>query len=328
MSNDLLHLSVVCPAFDEEEVLPHFHAELRRALETLDDQYRIEIIYVDDGSRDGTLGVLRRLASVDEGVRYLSLSRNFGHQAALTAGLEYARGDAVVTLDSDGQHPPSLIPDLVQRWKEGADVVVGVRASDRRLGPFKRASSALFYRLLRRWSDLDVREGVADFRLLSRKATDALLRLRESHRYLRGMIQWLGFVVAEAPYAPEARGAGASKYTLRRMLRLAGDGLYSFSRAPLRLSVTAGLGMTAASLLTALTVVQVRTARTDPVFITVIVGLHMIAASAFIAVGVLGEYVARVHDEAKDRPIYLVKEAWPPVDKGTAGSLPRGSKAA
>jgi dolichol-phosphate mannosyltransferase len=186
--------------------------------------------------------------------------------------------------------------------------VVAVRAADRRLGPFKRLTSAFFYRLLRRWSDLDVRDGVADFRLLSRKATDALLRLRESHRYLRGMIQWLGFSVTEVPYTPAVRGAGASKYTLRKMLRLAGDGLYSFSRAPLRLSIVAGMCATGFSLSVAVAIVLFHGGPLDPLVGSLLVCSHVIAACLFGAVGVLGEYVARIHEEAKDRPIYVLKE--------------------
>src|SRR5436309_10933431 len=178
---------------------------------------------------------------MDGRVRYLSLSRNFGHQAALTAGMEHARGDAVITLDTDLQHPPSLIPTLVARWCEGHDVVLTLRADDRRLGLFKRMTSGGFYRLLRRWSDVDVRAAASDFRLLSRKAVDGLLALQESHRYLRGMVQWLGFRVAEVPFRPDARRAGVSKYTLRRMVKFALDGLLSFSPVPMRLAVVAGL---------------------------------------------------------------------------------------
>src|SRR5436309_7137327 len=184
---------------------------------------------------------------MDGRVRYLSLSRNFGHQAALTAGMEHARGDAVVTLDTDLQHPPSLIPTLVAHWRDGHDVVLTLRADDRRLGLFKRMTSGGFYRLLRRWSDVDVRAAASDFRLLSRKAVDGLLALQESHRYVRGMVQWLGFRVAEVPYRPDARRAGVSKYTLRRMVRLALDGLFSFSPAPARVAVGGGLAVTALS---------------------------------------------------------------------------------
>jgi glycosyltransferase involved in cell wall biosynthesis len=313
MADDLPVLSIVCPAFDEDEVLPTFHAGLVRAVEPLAGQYRIEVVYVDDGSRDGTLPVLRYLAATDDRVRYLSLSRNFGHQAALTAGLEHARGDAVVSLDSDGQHPPELIPTLVEQWRAGHDVVVTIRATDRRLGWFKRVTSAVFYKLLGRCTDIEVRAAASDFRLLSRRATDALLRLRESHRYLRGMVQWLGFPVAEVPFTPSARAAGTSKYTLRRMLRLAGDGLFSFSRLPLRLSVSAGLVATALSLLVSVAMAVRRFGPVDPLLVALVVAVHVIGGCLFAALGVLGEYVGRIHEQAKDRPLYVVRESWPPA---------------
>ncbi len=199
-------VSVVSPVYEEEEALPHFHAALAEVLDGLADKYDIEIIYVDDGSRDGTLPLLRRLAREDARVRYYSFSRNFGHQAALTAGMERARGDAVVTLDSDLQHPPALIPVLLRRWKEGNDVVVTIRAEDPTLGLFKRVSSKLFYALMGRFSDVEIRPAAADFRLMSRRAVESLLRLRETHRFLRGMVQWIGFPSAEVHFEPAARG--------------------------------------------------------------------------------------------------------------------------
>ncbi len=305
-------LSIVCPAYEEEEVLPKFHAALAAALAPLAADYDIEILYVDDGSRDGTLAVIRSLAAADPRVRYLSLSRNFGHQAALTAGLEHARGGAVVSLDSDLQHPPALIPELVARWRSGADVVLTIRGDDPRLGLFKRLTSRLFYRLLARCSDLDVRAAASDFRLLSRPALDALLRLRESHRYLRGMVQWLGFRVAEVPFRPEARGAGVSKYTLRRMVRFALDGLLSFSPLPVRLVVGGGLAVTGLSwvLSTAAAVLLVPLA--EPACRLALVGLaagHALAACVLAAAGVLGEYAVRIYEQVKGRPVYVLKEA-------------------
>jgi len=304
-------LSIVCPAYEEEDVLPDFHRALSDALAPLANDYRIEILYVDDGSRDRTLDVLRAVATMDGRVRYLSLSRNFGHQAALTAGIEHARGDAVVTLDTDLQHPPALIPTLVARWREGHDVVLTLRADDRRLGHFKRITSGAFYRLLRRWSDVDVRSAASDFRLLSRKAVDGLLALRESHRYLRGMVQWLGFRVAEVPFRPDARRAGTSKYTVGKMARLAADGLCSFSRAPLRLSVLLGLGLTAASLLLSLAVALTRSGPVDSLLVCLIGGVHVVGACLLVSLGVLGEYVGRIYEECKRRPIYVLKDASP-----------------
>jgi dolichol-phosphate mannosyltransferase len=309
MAEGLPLLSVVCPAYEEEEVLPLFHAALAEALTPLAEHYHIEILYVDDGSRDRTLSILKHLGRDDRRIRYLSLSRNFGHQAALTAGLEHARGDAVITLDSDLQHPPRLIPELVRQWQEGHDVVLTIRADDPRLGWFKRASSALFYRMLRSWSNTDVRSAASDYRLLARPVLDGLLEMREAHRYLRGMVQWLGFRVAEVSFQPDPRRAGTSKYTLRRMVRLALDGMLSFSRVPLRLAVGAGLGLTAASLAASLAVAVAH--RADPVLIALFAAVHVVGGSVLAAVGVVGAYVVRVFEESKGRPLYVLKDASP-----------------
>lgn len=305
-------ISIVCPAYQEQDVLPLFHAALVEAIAPLGREYELEIVYVDDGSRDGTLDVIRRLADSDPRVLYLSLSRNFGHQAALTAGLEYARGDAVVSLDSDLQHPPSLIPELVARWRDGFDVVHTIRADDTRLSWFKRTSSRAFYRLLARCSRLDVRPSASDFRLMSRPALDALLGLRESHRYLRGMVQWLGFRVAEVPFRPDARRAGVSKYTLRRMVRFALDGLLSFSPAPVRLAIGGGLATTAVSWVACILAVLLLIGWTDPSGRLGLIGLtalHLCAAAVLTAAGAVGEYVYRIYDQVKGRPVYVVKEA-------------------
>jgi polyisoprenyl-phosphate glycosyltransferase len=327
MAEELPLLSIVCPAYQEEEVLPLFHAALTEALEPLSWCFRFEIVYVDDGSRDRTLAVIRRIAGEDRRVRYLSLSRNFGHQAALTAGMEHARGAAVVTLDADLQHPPALIPDLITRWQEGSDIVLTIRANDPRLGWFKRSSSALFYRLLRHWSDTDVRAAASDFRLLSRPALDALRAMPEVHRYLRGMVQWLGFAVAEVPFQPDPRRGGTSKYTLRRMVRLALDGLLSFSRVPLLLAVGAGLTVTAVSLAVTLTVGIVR--RADPLLMTLLVAVHLVGGCVLAALGVVGAYAVRIYEECKGRPIYVVKEACPALAAGSAGTpTPSGRRTA
>jgi len=305
-------LSIVCPAYQEEDVLPLFHSALAAALAPLATEYALEILYVDDGSRDRTLEVIRGLAAADPRVRYVSLSRNFGHQAALTAGLDHASGDAVVSLDSDLQHPPALIPTLVARWREGNDVVLTIRADDVRLSWFKRFSSRLFYKILARFSDLDVRPSASDFRLLSRVALDGLLQLPEAHRYLRGMVQWLGFRVAEVPFSPEARRAGTSKYTLRRMVRFALDGLLSFSPAPVRLAVGAGLAVTALSCAVTSSVALATLSFADSHLALVLVALaggHAVAAGALLAIGVLGEYAVRIYEQVKGRPVYVLKES-------------------
>ena len=309
MSGTLPLVSIVCPAFEEEEVLPVFHRNLQAELERLKSQYRFEILLVDDGSSDRTLDVIKEIARNDPAVSYVSLSRNFGHQAALTAGLEHARGDAVISMDADMQHPPHVIPELLAAWREGFDVVITIREVDRELPWFKRVTSTAFYRLMQLVSDTEVRVAAADFRLLSRVALDALLQLREHHRFVRGMVQWLGFRVKECVFHPGERVAGRSKYTFRRMLRLAGDGLFSFSRAPLRAANWVCMGFLGLAMLHA-----------------VLMGLDWLQGAGFAswhylagivnlgigcvlgALGVMGEYIGRVSEQVKQRPLYVIKE--------------------
>lgn len=305
MALDRPLVSIVSPAFEEEQVLPAFHAALVEALRPIQSRFAIEIIYADDGSRDGTFNVIRSLAQADDRVRGLSLSRNFGHQAALTAGLEHARGDAVVMLDSDMQHPPTLIPQLIEHWQAGHDVVQTIRADDVRLSWLKRATSTAFYKLLGRFSDLEVRPAAADFRLLSRRALDSLLKMDESHRYLRGMVQWLGYRDVEVPFVPRARGAGVSKYTLRKMVRLAFDGLYSFSRAPIRLATTAGIVATGVSLVASLG--WAFSGGHSIWSIGAIVAAHAVGLAAFACFGAVGEYLGRIYEQSKRRPNYVLK---------------------
>jgi dolichol-phosphate mannosyltransferase len=312
MINAAPKLSIVCPAYEEEEVLPLFHRELAAALDRLGDRFQVEILYVDDGSRDRTLEVIRELARGDARVRYLSFSRNFGHQAALTAGLEHAGGDAVLMLDSDLQHPPALIPDLVERWQAGADVVITVRGDDPALGLFKRLSSKMFYRVMRWLSETEVRFAAADYRLMSRRALDALLQLRESHRFLRGMVQWLGFPTAEVPFQPALRQAGVSKYTVRRMTSFAADALLSFSRLPLRLALGLGLpavlfglgygGYTAVRAL-------LWPASFEATWAFLLVSVYLVGGCILCGLGLVGEYVGRIYEQVKGRPLYVLKES-------------------
>ena len=316
-------VSIVCPAFQEEEVLPLFHRELADALAPLEADYRFEILYVDDGSPDGTLEVLKQLARHDGRVAYLSLSRNFGHQAALTAGLEHAQGDAIISMDSDLQHPPHVLGQLLQTWRQGHDVVITIRADDHRLSLFKRCTSGVFYRLMALMSDTDIRLAASDFRLLSRRALQALLQLREQHRFLRGMVQWLGFRSAEVAFMPDERRAGQSKYTLRRMLRLAGDGLFSFSRAPLRLATYLGLGAVGMGLAhSAWSIGQaVRGVERGPAELTyLLLATHLLGGAILCALGFLGEYVGRIYEQVKDRPVYILKEQSPRVPAARTAS--------
>lgn len=307
-------LSVVCPAFEEEACLPHFHAELATVLDTLKHEYEVEIIYVDDGSRDRTLEMVKSLARQDARVRFLSFSRNFGQQAALTAGLEIAGGDAVITMDSDLQHPPALIPQLLDKWRQGHDVVLTIRAEDKRLGVGKRLTSKLFYALMRRLSETDVRPARSDYRLISRKVVAVLARMRERQRFLRGMVQWLGFSVAEVPFHPNSRKAGASKYSFRSLLRLAGDGIFSFSAAPLRLPYylgAASLGLGLACTLVLLAQCLWSGDSHMGIGVGLLVATHLVGGCVLLSLGVLGEYIGRIYEQVKQRPLYVLKDQSP-----------------
>ena len=242
-----LRYSVVVPVYNEQEVLPEFHWELAVVMRALGEPY--EIIYVDDGSQDRSLEILRSLAASDPAVRGVRLSRNFGHQIALSAGLGLAEGQAVITLDADLQDPPALIPEMIARWREGAEVVLARRRSRKGEGLLKRATSFLFYRVLRRFSGLPLPLDAGDFRLLDRQACLWLRELPERHRYLRGLIGWAGFRQAEVPFDRQPRRAGRSKYPPGRMLGLALDGLTSFSIAPLRAAAGLGALVTAGGLI-------------------------------------------------------------------------------
>jgi glycosyltransferase involved in cell wall biosynthesis len=314
MAGKIPAISIVCPAFQEEDVLPFFHRELCTVLGRLDGPCNLEIIYVDDGSTDGTLQVLRELAAADKRIRYLSLSRNFGHQAALTAGLEHSRGDVIITMDSDLQHPPALLPTLLKKWREGFDIVLTIREDDPRLSSFKRYTSRWFYRIMSFLSDTDIRLAAADYRLMSRKAVDALLQLRETHRFLRGMVGWLGFPVAEIPFQPAVRKAGVSKYTFRKMFNFALDGMLSFSKLPLRLALVLGVVTILVSLfLSGWAIVRLLLPHggTDLGSALLIISTQFIGGCILLCLGIIGEYVGRIYQQVQGRPIYLLKEYWP-----------------
>jgi polyisoprenyl-phosphate glycosyltransferase len=325
-------LSIVCPAFNEEEALPRFHQELLRVVNELGADYQVEILYVDDGSRDRTLFHLRAWAAADPRVRYLSFSRNFGHQAAVTAGVEHARGDVVVTMDSDLQHPPAVIPQLLAKWKEGYEIVVTIRADYRNTTPLKRRTSEWFFALLRMISETGMQTGVCDFRLMSRKVVDSLQRLRETRRFLRTLIPWLGFPTAEVHFEVARRAAGVSKFNYRRLVSLGFDALVSCSKVPLRVTLLAGLGSVvfgAAIGVFALVRGLMGRPIADLATSLTLVDLHLLGGAVLCGLGIVGEYIGRIFDQVRGRPIYLVKETdeelaagtvrFPPVEANAGG---------
>jgi dolichol-phosphate mannosyltransferase len=297
-------LSVVVPLHDEAETVDALHERVVAALSGVP----FEMVVVDDCSRDGTDELLAALAERDARVRVIHLARNFGHQAALTAGLEHARGDAVVMLDGDLQDPPELIPRMLDHWRSGSDVVSAVRTQRAGESRSKLATARWFYRLFARISEVDLELDAGDFRLLDRRALDALLSMRERSRFLRGMTAWIGYTRTSVPYERDARHAGATKFTLRKMLRFSFDAISSFSLVPLQLATVLGFLISGIALLTIPIVLALRIAGdTIPGFATVLCVVLLLGGIQLITVGIIGEYVGRIYDEVKGRPLYLVR---------------------
>jgi dolichol-phosphate mannosyltransferase len=297
-------LSVVAPMLDEEQLAEEFYSRVCSSLGELP----FELIVVDDGSTDGTPAILERLASTDPRLRVVTLSRSFGHQTALTAGLDHARGDAVVMMDADLQDPPEVIPSLLERWRDGSDVVYAVRNSRVGESAFKLTTARLFYRLISRLSSIELQENAGDFRLIDRGALEALLAMRERNRYLRGMTVWVGFTQSAVPYERDARYAGETKYTLRKMLKFALDAVSSFSHVPLQLATVLGFAISALAFCMVPVIIVLRaTGHYLAGFSTITIALLLLGGVQLITLGILGEYVGRVYDEVKGRPLYFVR---------------------
>jgi dolichol-phosphate mannosyltransferase len=301
-------LSVVVPCFNEEEVIEHTDARLSVALEAITEDY--EIIYVDDGSRDATAQKLRRIQTRDARVKVIRLSRNFGHQIAVTAGVTYACGQAVVLIDADLQDPPEVIADMVAKWREGYEVVYGQRAE--RVGEtrFKLWTARAFYRLIGALSEVPIPLDTGDFRLMDRAVVDALKQMGERHRLLRAMTSWVGFRQAAVTYDRAERFAGQSKYPLRKMITLALDGIVSFSTVPLKLISLIGLAFSGLALVGVAYALAMRllTDNWVPGWTLIFITLLMIGGLEFVVLGVMGEYLGRIYSEAKNRPLFLVLE--------------------
>lgn len=301
-------LSVVIPLYNEEAVLPLLVARLNDGLATL--HCDSEVILVDDGSRDNTLGLARQIAQDDPRYRLLSFSRNFGHQAAITAGLDFADGDAVVIMDADLQDPPEIIGRMVELYREGYDVVSAQRESREHDSAWKRATASAFYWLMRRTVDQRIMAEVADFRLLSRGAVHAIRQFREQHRFMRGLIAWLGLKEATVRFKRPPRAAGTTKYPTLKMAAFAWTAITSFSGLPLRLGVLAGVGLTLLGILyfiyaayRALIAQATVPGWTSLVFLQI-----FFSGAILLSIGLMGEYLARVYDESKRRPLYVLRD--------------------
>ncbi len=322
-------ISVVVPCYNEEAVLPETHRRLTSALEAVGG-VRFEVVYADDGSQDATPDLLRALQAADPRVRVVRLSRNFGHQLAVSAGLEHAAGDAVVVIDADLQDPPEVIGELVARWREGFQVVYGQRTDRPGETPFKLWTAKSFYRLINRVSQIKIPPEAGDFRLLDRRVVEVLLGMPERDRFLRGMVSWVGFRQTAVPYAREPRRAGESKYPLARMLRFAADGVVSFSVTPLRLAIWLGFAAIVAAFAGIVYALVVRLYTQDWVrgWASIFTAVLFLGGVQLVTLGIVGEYVGRVYAEVKRRPLYVVAErlGFGP-ESAPAPAEPRGSRA-
>jgi len=312
-----MNVSIVVPVYNEAQVIAEFHQRLRSAIDAL--PYSFEIWYVNDGSCDQTEAVVIEIIRQDNRVRLLNLSRNFGHQAALTAGLDFAEGQAVITMDGDGQHPPEYIEDLLDLYERGFDVVLTQR-TDNQEGTFlKRSTSWLFYRLINLMSATTVVPGAADFRLMSRMVVLSLRQMRETHRFLRGLVTWTGFRWTTIQIRPSSRIAGESKYSLRKMMRLAYEAIFSFSTVPIRLSILLGicvLGLACLEFLDPLILIlSGRAHELVPGWTTLIISALVLGATQLITLAIIGQYVGLIYEEVKRRPLYLLQGK--PLDRTT-----------
>ncbi|NLC67193.1 MAG: glycosyltransferase family 2 protein [Clostridiaceae bacterium] len=307
-NNTACSYSVVVPVYNEELVVNETYRRLKNVMESTGEPY--EIIFVNDGSRDGTREIVTGLCRQDKNVKLIDLSRNFGHQLAITAGMDNASGQAVIVIDADLQDPPEVIIDMIKKWKEGYDVVYGKRIKRKGETFFKRFTAKLFYRLLKGIADVDVPQDVGDFRLIDRKVCDALKLLPERNRYVRGLISWLGFRQTGVEFVRDERFAGESKYPLKKMIKFAMDAITSFSYRPVKIATYVGTVISAASFIYLIVVViqKLFTRTTVPGWASIVAINLFFNGIILIMLGIIGEYIGRIYDESKRRPLYIIRE--------------------
>jgi len=299
--------SIVAPVFNEEETLPHFYRRVVEVMEGIGDSF--ELVLINDGSRDGSFRTMQELHTRDPRVRVIDFSRNFGHQIAISAGLDHARGNAVIIIDSDLQDPPEVIPQLVARWKDGAEVVYAQRSMRKGETKFKLLTGTAFYQLMARITSVNIPRDTGDFRLLDRRVVDALVKMREHHRFMRGLSAWVGFRQEAVFYERQERYAGTTKYPLRKMIHFSLDAITSFSHLPLELATSMGFLLAGISLLGIVIAIILR------IFTGAIVGqastlilVLFLGGIQLIFLGIIGEYLGRIYDEVRARPLYIARE--------------------
>lgn len=301
--------SVVVPVYNEELVIRETYRRLKSVMDGLNEPY--ELIFVNDGSRDATAAIAKGICEEDRNVKFISFSRNFGHQVAITAGMDYSRGEAVVVIDADLQDPPEVITEMLKKWKEGYDVVFGQRIKRQGETFFKKLTAKLFYRFLKSMTDVDIPVDTGDFRLIDRKVCDALKSVNERNRYVRGIISWLGFRHTGVQFVREKRFAGETKYPFRKMVRFAFDAIASFSYKPLKLASYSGVTISFLSFLYLLVVLYQRlfTGSTIAGWASILAVSLFFNGIILVMLGIIGGYIGRIYDEVKGRPLYIVRDA-------------------
>jgi len=306
MSESIVY-SVVVPVYNEEQVVLETYGRLKKIMDSLKGPY--EIIFVNDGSRDKTALIANEICETDKNVKLIDFSRNFGHQLAITAGMDYSSGSAVIVIDADLQDPPEVIPKMIEKWKEGYDVVYGKRMERKGETLFKKTTAKIFYRLLRKMTDVDIPLDAGDFRLIDRKVCEALKQVNERNRFIRGIISWLGFKQTGVEFAREKRFAGETKYPFRKMLKFALDAVASFSYKPLKLASYCGMLLSVFSFAYLMVVIYLRlfTGTTVQGWASTLAVSLFFNGIVLLMLGIIGEYVARIYDEAKGRPLYIIR---------------------
>lgn len=306
----MVKYSVVIPVYNEALVIRETYKRLKRVMEQTDGVY--ELLFVNDGSKDETLDMLKELAVRDDTVKYLDFSRNFGHQIAITAGMDYASGEAIVIIDADLQDPPELILEMIEKWKEGYDVVYAKRTKRKGETFFKKATAYAFYRLLQAATEIDIPLDTGDFRLIDRKVRDELVGMRERSRFVRGLVSWVGFKQTAIEYERDERFAGETKYPLKKMIRFSLDGITSFSYKPLKLASLLGFLLSFVSVVWMIAVLYLKlfTHSTVTGWSSLVMTVLFFNGVVLIMLGVIGEYIGRIYDEVKHRPLYILKESW------------------
>lgn len=303
-----IRYSIVIPAYNEEAVIAESYKRLKAVMDTTNEEY--ELIFVNDGSRDKTCEILSSICDKDKNVKLIDFSRNFGHQTAITAGMDNSSGQAVVVIDADLQDPPEVIIDMIAKWKEGYDVVYGKRGKRKGETFFKLFTAKVFYRFLKSMTTVDIPVDTGDFRLIDRKVCDALSSLSEKNRYVRGLVSWVGFKQTDVTYVREERFAGETKYPLKKMIKFALDGITAFSYKPLKLSTYLGFLLSAGSFIYLLAVICIKLFTDKAVSgwaSTLSVSLFF-NGIILIMLGIMGEYIGRIYDESKNRPLYIIRE--------------------